>query len=650
MKIRTKLNLNAIVTALLLAIFVSGILLFIYTLGRSYEKQRLAEEITEASFQSILLENKYTYYPNESVRMEWASVYEKQARLLEKAEPLFLSAEKRSLLSNIQNASVEEKLLFEELARNIEEGGSETIIQELNSQLAIKAQEHVSNTLRLSDVSRQEITSVQRQFYSTLIILGLLVAAFYIVSYWSTHSLIVALETLEKDFTRISALDFTSNHSRKPKDEIDALRRAFDIMVIKLKHSYLDIEKKVSERTYDLKKREHFFDSVLENLPLMVFVKDAENLRFTHFNKAGETLLGYSRKELLGKNDYDFFTKDQADFFTKKDREVLKNAKLYDILEEPIETKNKEKRILHTMKIPILDSHGTPLYLLGISQDVTVEKQKENELLQLKAKNEAIFASLGDGLAIADKTGKLTYFNKPAKHILGIGTTGGLADTWQKKYGIFDPVTLVPLLTEQMPLFLAVNGKAANKVELFIRNSAVPEGKFISVTATPIVSKGEILGGVAIFRDMTEEREIDRAKTEFVSIASHQLRTPLTAISWYAELLLHGDAGKLSVDQKKYTREIYQSNQIMIELVNTLLNISRIELGTLKIESKQTDIIALAQSVLAQEKSNIVHKKLKVEKNFSDIPTIIIDPTLLRIVLQNLIANSIAYTPIGGKI
>ena len=75
-------------------------------------------------------------------------------------------------------------------------------------------------------------------------------------------------------------------------------------------------------------------DSIVENIPHMIFVKDAEELRFVRFNKAGETLLGYDRKDLLGKNDYDFFPKNEADFFTEKDREVLMGGTLVDIPEE----------------------------------------------------------------------------------------------------------------------------------------------------------------------------------------------------------------------------------------------------------------------------------------------------------------------------
>ena len=131
----------------------------------------------------------------------------------------------------------------------------------------------------------------------------------------------------------------------------------------------------IRERLHDT---ESFLDSIIESLPNMLFVKDAETLRFVRFNKAGEELLGYSRAEMLGKSDYDFFDKEAADFFTAKDREVLASGEVLDIPEETINTRHKGQRILHTRKIPITDAHGKPQFLLGISEDITDKKAAEN--------------------------------------------------------------------------------------------------------------------------------------------------------------------------------------------------------------------------------------------------------------------------------
>ena len=124
---------------------------------------------------------------------------------------------------------------------------------------------------------------------------------------------------------------------------------------------------------------EHFLSNIVENIPDMVFVKDAATLRFVRFNKAGERLLGYPREEFIGKDVHDMFPKDEADFFALKDRAVLELRQMVDVPEERVHTRHGP-RLVHTMKIPILDVHGEPQFLLGISRDITEQKRADEEL------------------------------------------------------------------------------------------------------------------------------------------------------------------------------------------------------------------------------------------------------------------------------
>ena len=129
-----------------------------------------------------------------------------------------------------------------------------------------------------------------------------------------------------------------------------------------------------------------FLDSIIEHLPAMVFVKDANDLRFVRFNRAGEELLGIERAALLSKNDYDLFPKEQADFFVANDRDVLSTKALRDIPQEPVETP-RGTRWLHTRKLPIFDDDGEPQYLLGVSLDITDQKRAQEVL---RSSNEAL--------------------------------------------------------------------------------------------------------------------------------------------------------------------------------------------------------------------------------------------------------------------
>jgi PAS domain S-box-containing protein len=142
-----------------------------------------------------------------------------------------------------------------------------------------------------------------------------------------------------------------------------------------------------------------FLASVVENLPNMVFVKDARELRFVRFNRAGEELIGFPRDELIGKNDFDFFPESEARFFTEKDREVLRGGRLVDIPEEPIHTRERGVRWLHTKKIPILGASGEPRYLLGISEDITERKRQQEQF----ARHSAELASLNAELLRAQR-------------------------------------------------------------------------------------------------------------------------------------------------------------------------------------------------------------------------------------------------------
>jgi signal transduction histidine kinase len=129
------------------------------------------------------------------------------------------------------------------------------------------------------------------------------------------------------------------------------------------------------------------------------------------------------------------------------------------------------------------------------------------------------------------------------------------------------------------------------------------------------------------------------------------LRTPLSAIGWYVEMLLSGDAGKLQDAQMDYLKEIQHGSKRLVDMVNSLLNVSRIELGTFMVEPKPTNPLEIAEAVIGEVKSLIEKKQLVLEREFAkDIPILQLDQHLSQIIIQNLLSNSIKYTPDKGKI
>ncbi len=168
---------------------------------------------------------------------------------------------------------------------------------------------------------------------------------------------------------------------------------------------------------------------------------------------------------------------------------------------------------------------------------------------------------------------------------------------------------------------------------------------------TPIRIDGTVAAYVATEEDITLMHQIDKAKTEFVSLASHQLRTPLSAINWYTEMLLAGDAGQPSDMQVQYLNEVYASSQRMVGLINALLNVSRLELGTFTVEPEDIDPKAEAEQVISELKPNFAEREQVFDfTSTSPIPGVMFDKKYLQVIYQNLLSNASKYTPEKGKI
>ncbi|MDO8870114.1 MAG: PocR ligand-binding domain-containing protein [Methanobacteriaceae archaeon] len=187
-------------------------------------------------------------------------------------------------------------------------------------------------------------------------------------------------------FNREEYLDALRRVPRVSRDKVEKTMKylaRFTEFISRLSYSNLMLARTIVEKEQAeiaLRESEEFLENIIENIPNMIFVKNAEDLSFKRVNKAGELYFGHPINELVGKTDYNFFPKNEADFFTQKDREVLQSRELLDIPEETIETRELGPRLLHTKKIPMFDNEGNPQYLLGISEDITEIKRAEKEL------------------------------------------------------------------------------------------------------------------------------------------------------------------------------------------------------------------------------------------------------------------------------
>jgi two-component system response regulator HydG len=180
----------------------------------------------------------------------------------------------------------------------------------------------------------------------------------------------------------------------------------------------------LSEAERELEATNAYLHAIVENIPDMIFVKDAKTHEFKRFNRAGEELLGFTRGELLGKTDHDFYPKEQADFFHQKDDETMQAGVVVDIPQEPILTKFKGERILHTRKIPVYDTDGNPQYLLGISEDITERikaEQMARELADIvRFARDAVVSFSADGTIVAWNPSAERLYGVPAERAIGM--------------------------------------------------------------------------------------------------------------------------------------------------------------------------------------------------------------------------------------
>lgn len=286
--------------------------------------------------------------------------------------------------------------------------------------------------------------------------------------------------------------------------------------------------------------------------------------------------------------------------------------------------------------------------ILNILEDVDDEKNLSLKTAQDLKKFQLAVANASDQIVITDPDGIIIYANDALKEITGyepadvIGQKAGARNNWGGQMDDKSYKKLWKTIKEDK-----------NTYEGEFYNLRKDKSKYVAnAKISPILdTNGNVIFFVGLERDITKAKEVDRMKTEFISLASHQLRTPLSAIKWFLEMLIDGDAGKLSGEQLQFVNNINESNERMITLVNSLLNISRIESGRIMIEPQPTNLKKLVNEVIQELSNKIKEKDHTVIVSVHDrLPTIKIDPKMIRHVYINLLSNAIKYTPDKGEI
>lgn len=282
---------------------------------------------------------------------------------------------------------------------------------------------------------------------------------------------------------------------------------------------------------------------------------------------------------------------------------------------------------------------------LTLAEQITKDLRTEQlGLAAASAKSEAILKSIGDGVVAVDEKNKILFVNKAATTMLMTIKEEMIGKDITKVINVFNAAG------KKVSCLKGKNRSTIVHTSHFFqkKNGA----KFpVAFTSSPITLEGKMIGMIDVFRDITKEKAIDKAKTEFVSLASHQLRTPLTTVKWYTEALLKGDFGRLSKHQTEQLKQVHQGNERMVELVNALLTVSRLELGTLSVEKKKLNIKKFILELIKDQVPQIKEKQIQLKTVLSKTyPSLHTDEDLLHMIIQNLISNAVKYTDDKGAI
>ena len=299
-------------------------------------------------------------------------------------------------------------------------------------------------------------------------------------------------------------------------------------------------ERKIAEK--ELHQANIFLDSIIENIPDTVFIKDAKQLRYLRFNRAAEELFGLTKDQILGKSDFESFLKEQAELFNKTDLEVIQTKAMIDIPNAMMRTPNNEVRILHTKKVPILNEQGVPEYLLGIAEDITKRKAVEQTLKVSEEKYRTMLNASPDGIFLIDFNGKITDVSEIGIELFGFDTKEDLIG---KHFLSFVPPEAKN--TVQEVITKTINEGIAQNIEIRIKKRN--QSLFLSEASSTLIqgTDGKPFSFMIIIRDIsfrkkmeTKQIHADRMANlgEMASGIAHEINQPLNIISMVMDKIL----------------------------------------------------------------------------------------------------------------
>ncbi len=393
--------------------------------------------------------------------------------------------------------------------------------------------------------------------------------------------------------------------------------------------------------------------TLIDNLPDIIFIKDADYCLVT-VNQAYVRQFGFtSEADVIGKNDFDFAPPDLAQIYRDDDVRVIREGLTLVNREEEIVSPDGSRIDILTTKVPLRNTRGQIIGLVGICRDITERRQSEVALRQ----SEWLYHSLVDNLPVyvvrKDLEGRVTYANAALCDLLGRTPDNVIGKT---DYDFFPP--------ELASKYRGDDQRVIETGEVFVdieENRSGERASYFEVRKTPIRDAADrIIGSQAIFWDVTARQQAlrelaeardaaeaaSRAKSEFLANMSHEIRTPMNAIIGMTGLVLDS---QLSHQQRDYLDTVRESAESLMGLINDLLDFSKIESGKIELEAEPFELREWLGDAMKALGIRAYGKGIELAYHVDPrVPQFIVgDGLRLRQVIVNLVGNAIKFTPAG---
>lgn len=414
--------------------------------------------------------------------------------------------------------------------------------------------------------------------------------------------------------------------------------------------NYRDItDRRLAEE--ELHKRGEEFKALADNSPDLVSRFD-RSLRHLYVNYAVERATNIPVQMYIGKTDEEMgMSKELVDYWKENILEVFKSGRER-IIEFDFTSKQGVKTYYQARLMPEFARNGSIAYVLGVSRDVTDLKQLGERLAEERDRLRAIIDSMEEGLFVVDKDQKITLINNAARKMLQ-ATSEALTGQDIKQIVTLSKGNKDIPVTERPIVKVFKTGLAivtSLKDDLYYQTHTGK--KFPVIISVAPLADGQTTGAINVFRDVSEQKALDKMKSEFLSVAAHQLRSPLGSMRWNIEMLLSGKGEPLGAVTKKTIEQIYKSDLRMILLVNDLLNVSRIDAGKVVKKEELLDVFAELKRVMAEFDVEAKARQITISllKRDESIPKIFFDTNQFHEIFNNLTSNAIKYNKPEGKV